>query len=154
MNDVLVAGLGNPLLGDEGIGPRVVELLRRRAGEAARVDFLDLGTPGLALLHALRARRRVVLIDCAMMGDPPGTLRRFTPPEVRSPANGAAPSLHEPDLLAVLRLAQELGQCPGEVVIFGIQPGRVEPGIGLSAVLEARLGEYVEAVAAELAGSA
>ena len=152
MNDVLVAGLGNPLMGDEGVGPRVVELLKERAGEAAEADFLDLGTPGLALLHAIRGRRRVVIVDCAMMGEAPGAIRRFTPREVRSTADGAAQSPHEPDLLAVLRLARELGECPAEVVIFGIQPQRVAPGIGLSDTLEGRLEEYGAAVAAELPG--
>jgi len=154
MNDVLVAGLGNPLMGDEGIGPRVVELLEQRAGEAVHADFLDLGTPGLALLHAISGRRRVLLVDCAMMGAPPGTLRRFTPQDVRTATDGRPGSPHEPDVLAVLRLARELGDCPSEVVIFGIQPERVQAGIGLSEVLEARLDEYVAAVAAELAGTA
>ncbi|NLW50207.1 MAG: hydrogenase maturation protease [Candidatus Brocadiaceae bacterium] len=150
ISDVLVAGLGNPLMGDEGVGPRVVDLAARRAGEPPGIDFLDLGTPGLALLHALRGRRRVVLVDCAMMGAPPGTIRRFTPAELRPAAGPGAASLHEPDLPALLRLARRLGERLPEIVIFGIQPLRIEPGVGLSPALEARLADYAGRVVAEV----
>jgi len=151
MNDALVAGLGNPLMGDEGIGARVVERLAELLDGTVHADFLDLGTPGFSLIHALRGRRRVVLVDCALMGEPPGAIRRFTPDGVRSFGGGPSPSLHEPDLLAVIRLARELDECPPEIVIFGIQPQRVAPGIGLSPALQARLDDYVATVAAELA---
>jgi hydrogenase maturation protease len=84
------------------------------------------------------------------MGEAPGAIRRFTPADVRA-VGADRPSIHEPDLLAVLRLARQLGEGPDEVVFFGIQPEQVAPGVGLSAALEARIGEYEAAVAAELA---
>ena len=151
MEPVLVAGLGNPLMGDEGVGVRVAEALQARCGLPPDVEVLDLGTAGMKLLHAIRGRRRAILVDCARMGDPPGTIRRFTERQVRSRKELAGLSLHEADLLGVLELAARLGEKPDEVVLFGIEPADLSPGEGLSEALEARLGEYVETVAAELA---
>jgi hydrogenase maturation protease len=135
-------------MGDEGIGVRVVQELAARAEEWPGVEFADLGTGGMALLHALSGRTRAVLVDCARMGDAPGTMRRFEPEQVRSAAG--PPSLHEPDLLGVLAVGRRVGQCPERVVIFGIEPARIGPVQGLSQELERRLGAYAGRVAAEL----
>ena len=150
MKPVLVAGLGNPLIGDEGVGVRVVQALQERSGLPPDVEVLDLGTAGMKLLHAIRGRRRAILVDCARMGEPPGTIRRFTEQQVRSRKELAGRSLHETDLLGVLELAARLGEKPDEVVLFGIEPADLSAGEGLSDALEARLGEYVEAVAAAM----
>ena len=152
MSDVLVVGLGNPLMSDEGVGVRLARILSERTDGAAGVEVLELGTPGLALLHVVRNRRKVVLVDCALMGEPPGAIRRFTPDEVRSAEPPGGLSLHRQDALATLELARRLGEAPDEVIIFGIQPARVEPGEGLSPALEARLEDYLDAIAAELPG--
>ena len=58
-------------------------------------------------------------------------------------------ALHEGDLLQVLRLSGDLGECPDEVVVFGIEPEQVAPGLELSPRLGGRLEEYVQAVSAE-----
>ncbi len=59
-------------------------------------------------------------------------------------------SLHEADLMQILALARQLGQAPGEIVIFGIQPERIEPGLGLSRTLMERIDEYISAILHEL----
>jgi hydrogenase maturation protease len=138
-------------MSDEGIGSRLVRELAERCGERPDVEFLDVGTgSSLRVLHAISGRRKVVFVDCAMMGEPPGSIRRFTPAEVESTKELPLLSLHEGDPLGTLRLARSLGECPGEVVIFGIQPQNVEPGRELSPELERRLADYVKAIRAEL----
>jgi hydrogenase maturation protease len=148
MKSVLVVGLGNDLMADEGIGPAVVRRVAERVPAGAEV--VDAGTRLMAALHAMAGRRKVVFVDCAFMGQAPGTLRRFGPDEVQTRKVATGPSLHEGDLLTVLRLSKELGECPPEVVIFGIEPERVGPGMELSPALARRLGEYVRNVEAEL----
>jgi hydrogenase maturation protease len=145
----VVLGLGNPLMTDEGIG---VYLLERLAESAAypSVDFIDAGTGGLAVLHCLEGRRKAVLIDCAFMEEPPGTIRRFTPEEVRSRKVLAQQSLHEADLTRVIAMARQLGQAPDEIVIFGIQPERIEPGLSLSQTLRDKADEYISTIVREL----
>lgn len=146
----VVLGLGNPLMADEGIGVRLVVRLSRLAAERPDVEFLDAGTGGLAVLHHIQGRRKAVFIDCAYMGEEPGAIRRFTPEEVHSSKTLAHQSLHEADLLRILDMSQQLGQAPDEVVIFGIQPQRIEPAMELSPVLEDRMDEYLAVLLKEL----
>lgn len=146
----VVLGLGNPLMADEGIGVRLVVQLSRLAAERPDVEFLDAGTGGLAVLHHIQGRRKAVFIDCAYMGEEPGAIRRFTSEEVHSSKVLAHQSLHEADLLRILEMSQQLGQAPDEVVIFGIQPQRIEPAMELSPVLEDRMDEYLAVLLKEL----
>jgi hydrogenase maturation protease len=150
MGSVIVAGIGNLLLTDEGVGVRVVQALQARAEEFPEVEFLDLGAAGMALLHVLAGRRKAVIVDCAFMGETPGTIRRFTPEEARSVKRLTGFSLHEGDLLQVLELARALGQAPDEIVVLGIQPADVSPGCELSSVLQAKLEECVRRVVEEV----
>ena len=149
---VVVLGLGNPLMADEGIGVYLVERLTESAAAYPAVDFVDAGTGGLSILYQIEDRRKAVLIDCAFMDEPPGTIRRFTPEEVQSRKVLAHESLHEADLMQIIVLARQLGQAPEEIVIFGIQPERVEPGMGLSRTLMEKIDEYVSAISRELGG--
>jgi hydrogenase maturation protease len=147
---VVVLGLGNPLMGDEGVGVYLIERLADSAVEYPSVDFLDAGTGGLSVLHVLEGRRKAILIDGAFMDEEPGTIRRFTPEEVRSRKVLAHQSLHEADLMRIIELARQLDQAPAEIVIFGIQPERVELGQGLSPALAQRIDEYIVRVLREL----
>ncbi len=150
MNETIVIGLGNTLMGDEGVGVRVVHALQRDAERFAGVEFVDLGSAAMRVLHAVAGRRKAVVVDCAFLGEPAGTIRRFTPEQARSRKALTGISMHEGDLLRVLELSRQLGECPADVVIFGIEPDRVAPGEQLSDVLRQRLPEYVRAVAEEL----
>ncbi len=143
-------GLGNPLMSDEGIGVHLIERLADAAADHPSVDFLDAGTGGLSVLHYMEGRRKAILIDCAFMDEPPGAIRRFTPQEVRSTKVLAHQSLHEADLIRVIEIGRQLDQAPEEIVIFGIQPERVEFGQGLSPTLKARVDEYISLILKEL----
>lgn len=135
---------------DEGIGIAVVERLRGHQDMPAGADVLDLGTGGLTVLHAIEGREKAIFVDCAMMGASPGTIRRFAPDEVRTRKVCMRLSLHEGDLISVLGIARDAGDCPDDIVIFGVQPGAVEQGEGLSPELARRMDEYVGTVISEL----
>ncbi len=151
-----MAGLGNPLRGDEGVGVRVVEALARRAGAQVGVAgpgpvaYLDLGTGGMRLIDALAGARKAVIVDCARMGRAPGAIARFTPESVRTRKPVPALSMHGGDVMAVLSLAERLGLSADEVVVFGIEPASLAYRDTLSPALAARLEAYADAVAAEL----
>ena len=147
---VVVLGLGNPLMGDEGIGVHLIERLAASGEQYPSVDFIDAGTGGLSVLHHLDGRRKAVIIDCAFMDEPPGTIKRFTPEEVRSRKVLAHQSLHEADLMRIIAMARQLGQAPEQIVVFGIQPERIQPGEELSRTLEERTDEYVSLILREL----
>jgi len=147
---VIVIGLGNTLMSDEGAGVRVVERLLDFAGRFPLVDFVDAGTGGMSILHLIGDKDKAIFIDCARMGEKPGAIRKFTPQEIKSAKVLAHRSLHEADLIKVIDLAGQLGQCPAEMVIFGIEPEVVEPGAGLSETLAGKVEHYVSVVCQEL----
>jgi len=150
MSPTVVIGLGNLLMSDEGIGVHVVRSLIAGGKPHPGVDFLDLGASGMEVLHKMAGRRKAILVDCALMGAEPGTIRRFSPDQVRSAKEVSVLSFHEGDLLDVLALSKRLGECPEEVVIFGIQPKELVPGETLSAALLERMADYEQAILAEL----
>ena len=149
MNDVVVIGLGSPLLSDEGVGVHLIKKMSTPGPYGSGVDFIDLGTAGARILHAVAGRRKAIFIDCALMGEQPGTIRRFTPDDVRSEKQLPRMSLHEGDLMQFIELSRRLGECPDDVVIFGIQPQDMSPGLELSPLLAARMDEYVKAITTE-----
>lgn len=75
---ILVLGLGNVLMGDEGVGVHVVRALEQNT-LPANVECLDGGTGGFTLLEPLQSASRVILIDAAADGNPLGTVTRTTP---------------------------------------------------------------------------
>ena len=147
---MLLIGLGNLLMSDEGIGVRLVAELEARKTVPPGVELLDMGTAGISILHQLAGHTKAVFVDCAFMGEEPGTLRRFTPEEVVTHKVQTRLSLHEGDLLNTLKLAKELGDCPEEIIIFGIEPQSVEPGLELTDALENRVEYYLQQLVEEV----
>ena len=147
-----IIGLGNPLRGDDGIGPRVVEELTRR-GLPEGVMALDMGNAGLDLLQVLEGWERVVIVDAADVGREPGQFVRFTPAQARLTEAADRFSLHHAGLGEVLALADALGLVLPEMVIFGVQPAEVGWKEGLSPAVEAMLPVLTDAVLTEIAGS-
>jgi len=149
---IAIFGLGNPLMADEGVGIKVLEALERRDDLPDRVELIDLGTAGWRLLHEVAGRRALIFVDCALMGESPGTMRRFRPEQVRSSKVRLRGSLHDGDLLSSLALAAALGKCAGEIVIFGIEPASIGPGLELTPDLAARVERYAERILREARG--
>lgn len=130
---VLVLAVGNVLLGDDGVGQEVLAQLDRLADRwGDRVEFLDGGTQGMALLGFLVGRRAVVFLDAVALGAAPGTLHRLRNQEVLTATPGARMTAHEASAGDLLRAAALVGQLPPEVVVIGVEPASLETGVGLS----------------------
>ena len=154
LKPTIVVGLGNPLMADEGIGTVLVEELSKLAlaGElpSENIEYLDGGGGGMYLLHSIAERQKVILLDCCLMGTEPGTIRRFTPDDVNSVKQMAHLSLHEVDILKVLELAKQIGQCPDDIVIFGVEPVKIEPQMHLNDAITAKIPDYIAAIKKEI----
>jgi len=137
---VLVLGLGNPLLRDDGVG---LEMLRRLAMNEAvwdgQVEFLDGGTQGLTLLSAIGGRESLVVLDAIRTGSPAGTPHVFEGREVEAFHHTRGSSAHETDARELLQTAELLGDTPGAVALVGIEPEETTTGIGLSPAVLANL---------------
>jgi hydrogenase maturation protease len=147
---VIVIGLGNTLMSDEGVGVRVVQRLLDFADKFPQVDFADAGTGGMSILHLINGKDKAIFIDCAKMGEEPGVIKKFTPREIKSTKVLSHQSFHEADLIRIVEMADQLGQCPADIIIFGIEPQSVQPGRELSKTLADRLNEYVSMICKEL----
>ncbi|MBN2513276.1 MAG: hydrogenase maturation protease [Sedimentisphaerales bacterium] len=152
---ILVAGLGNPLMADEGIGVLLVQKLallsqNQDISGYDDVEFYDGGVGGLSLLYKIENRRKVILIDCARMGTSAGTIRRFKPDEVRTIKTLEHFSLHEMDILKVLELAGQLGNAPAEVIIFGIEPKIIAFDSNLSDIIQKNVPRYLDDILNEI----
>jgi hydrogenase maturation protease len=126
----LVVGLGNPVLGDDGVGWAVAEEVERRlssegAGDqGVEVDRLSVG--GLALMERIVGYDRVVLIDAALDGRTPGTIRVCTLAEVEGRLSGHLDSAHDATLCAALDLAVRLGaRVPDDLSVVTVSARRV-----------------------------
>ena len=145
----LVIGLGNPLRGDDGIGPRVIEELHRR-GLPAGVTAVDGGTGGLDLLRILEGWERVIVVDAAEVGLEAGQFTRFTPAQAKLAETADRLSLHRTGLAEVLALANALGRPLPPIVVVGVQPQRIEWEQGLSPAVEIALPRLLEAILREV----
>ena len=154
MLPVLVLGVGNILLRDEGVGVHVVGMIEAgvAAGDLALpegVEVCDGGTLGLDLVDLVENRRKVVIIDALDADAAPATVLRFTAEDLAR-REAVDLSLHQLGLFEMLAMARYLGRAPQEVVIFGIVPKDMSPGLELSAEVAAVVPEVVRRVLAEI----
>ncbi len=143
-DDVVVIGLGNVLRSDDGVGVHLVRALAQETWPSS-VRIVDAGTPGLALLDLMEGAAHVVIVDACQLDSPPGTVRVFTPAEVRSRTEGAPLSIHQADVLGALRLGEAVG-VSAPVTLVGIQPASLEPGTELSPTLAQTLPDLLARV--------
>ena len=148
--DIIVLGIGNPLMADEGIGCRIIECFLAQAEKYPSVDFVDAGTGGMSVLHLIANRKKAIVIDCAYMEMEPGAIKKFQSDEVKTIKKLAHLSLHETDIIKVINLAKMLGQYPKQLIIFGIEPHTIEPQPALSNTLNAKINDYLTAITDEL----
>jgi hydrogenase maturation protease len=145
---ILVLGIGNILLHDEGVGVYVVEQMQKE-GVADYVELLDGGTSGADLLDHICDRQKVIVIDSVDADVEPGTILRFASENMKSNASQSI-SLHEFGIAETIDMAKQLNCAPRQVVIIGIKPKDLNPGVGLSGEMREVIPRVVKAVLAEI----
>ena len=147
---VTVVGLGNVLMGDDGLGPTVVRTLEAGFDFPPEVTVLDLGTPGLDLTPYLAGRDAVIIVDTVNATGQPGELRTYRRDELLAHAPGPRVSPHDPGLKEALLTLEFAQDAPREVLLVGIIPASVDRGTELSAAVATAIGPAVAAVLGEL----
>ncbi len=134
----VVMGVGNPLMGDDGLGIAAVAALRTRWMDSTKLVIVDGGTWGMNLLPLIEGARRLMIIDAIDRGLPPGARIELEREEIPRYL-GLKLSPHQLDLREVLALAELRGTLPEETIAIGVQPDRVELSLELSPVVAAKL---------------
>lgn len=146
---IVVIGLGNVLMEDEGVGVRAVELLESRYHLPAHVEVIDGGTTGTELLEPMRNADYLIVADAVNTGAAPGTLVRLSGDEIPAffQCKLSNHQLGLSDLLAVLTVTQ---QAPRHITIIGMVPYALNNTLGLSPATLARLEGMLDMLLAEL----
>jgi hydrogenase maturation protease len=129
MKKVLVMGIGNTLLQDDGIGVHVTELFKSSQESRANLDVLDGGTIGLSLLPEIEDADAVIIVDASEIGERPGTMKIFRDREIDQQLSGKRRSVHEVALYDLFSAAAIRGRSPKERVLIAIQPASTELGL-------------------------
>jgi hydrogenase maturation protease len=145
----VVLGVGNPLMGDDGLGIAVVAHVQSAWDEVPELRFVDGGTWGMNLLPIIEQARRLLIIDAIDRGASPGTLVTLQRDEIPR-YFGRTLSPHQLDLREVLALAELRGTLPEETTAVGIQPAAIELSLELSAEVAGALPALLDDVHARL----
>jgi hydrogenase maturation protease len=151
---ILVLGIGNVLLRDEGVGVQVVHTLESLAerGDAELppgTSLLDGGTLGLGLLPLLSDARAVLVVDAVDLGRAPGAVEVIRGHTLRRGQAGHA-SPHRVGVGDLLAAAQLMGTLPEAVALVGVQPSEIAIGLELTELVRAALPIAVETTLGEL----
>lgn len=146
---VLILGLGNVLLGDDGLGPAAIARIERDYQVPDQVRLVEGGTLGLTLLDELAQAEHVVLVDAVATDEPPGTFVRLDGEAVRDAVRDRL-SVHQVGVADLLDVARLIGCYPDSVVLLGLVPGELGLGVQRTAIVEAGLDLLVSAIVQEV----
>lgn len=146
---ILILGLGNILLQDEGLGVRAAERLAARYRLPPEVQVMDGGVMGLDLLPHLEGVTHLLITDAVQTGLPPGSLVRLEGEAIPA-ALSLKMSMHQVGLQELLALAGFQGTLPEQVVLWGLEPASLDWGLELSAPIAAQIDALVDVAVGEL----
>lgn len=146
---ILVLGLGNILLQDEGLGVRAVERMAARYRLPPDVQVVDGGVMGLDLLPYLEGVSHLLITDAVQTGQPAGSLVRLEGEAIPA-ALQVKMSMHQVGLQELMALAGFQGTLPEQLVLWGLEPASLEWGLELSAPIAAQIDALVDAAMGEL----
>ncbi len=149
-SDVLLLGIGNVLLADDGLGPRFAQTFSARRRIPPQLEVVDGGTLGLELLDRIAGRRVLLVVDAVACGGRAGDLVRLEGGELPA-VLGCGLSTHDVALADLLAAATLLDCAPVTVILHGIEPGALAVGTEFTAPVQAALPALEARVLDELA---
>ena len=142
---VLVLGVGNPIMRDDGVGQRLLEALAARMPALDGVEFIDAGTLGLMLLPRVERCSALLALDAAQFDAGPGEVRVLEGDAFDGFLKVARSSVHELGLRDLVDAARLTGSLPQRRALVGVQPAQIGWGTSLSPPVEAAVPAAVEA---------
>ena len=148
---ILILGVGNLLLSDEGVGVHVARKLMQM-DFPPQVEVLEGGTDGFALMHVLLQADRLILVDAVRGGGRPGSIYRFEIEDCPPFPDIYKTSVHQISILEVINLSGLIGATP-QTTVIGVEPNRLEMGMELSPQIEAKIPRVIQLIREEVARS-
>lgn len=148
MQKIIVLGIGNEILTDEGVGIHLIRALHQER-LPDNVELIEGGTGGMELLPLIEEADRLIVVDAVKADTEPGAIFKFTPDDINIIPPEYQVSAHQVGLMEVLHLARVMEKLP-ETVIFGIQPGKIDWGMELTPEVAEKVPRLVELVLEEI----
>ncbi len=145
---IVILGVGNLLLSDEGVGVHVANELMKMELPSG-VSVVEGGTDGFRLIDIITEADRLIVVDAVKGGGAPGSIYRFDIDEVQSCPSGFKTSVHQIGILEVINLSGLIGKIPRTTVV-GIEPKSLEMGMELSPEIKAKIPRIIELIKEEL----
>ena len=145
-----IYGIGNILMGDDGIGPAVAHYLSSNFTFETDITIEDLGTPSLDLPNYMTGYDRVIFIDAVAADAPPGTIRLYSREEIVASPPGIRISPHEPTINDALIVLDFAGGAPRDVVLIGVVPQTLDGGMTLSPAVAGAVPRVAQVVMGEV----
>lgn len=143
---ILVLGIGNTLLSDDGFGVHVIESLRQQGILASHIKLQDGGTIGLNLLPDIEYADCLIVVDAAELDGAPGLLRTFENEEMDAHLSRHKSTVHEVAMMDLLCAARLAGSEPRIRVLIAVQPQSTDWGTEPTPAIEAAIPEACKAV--------
>ena len=151
MKRVLIAGIGNILLGDDGVGPYIVRRLDSTYSFDEGVELEDLGTPALDFIDHIAGLDALIVVDSVDNGKPPGTITLYRREDLMRTASPVRMDTHSPAIAESLLAADVFfGMPPREVLLVGISAESYAAGCNLSQAVQDAVDLAVRQVLGEL----
>jgi len=145
---IVILGVGNLLLSDEGVGVHVANALMNM-NLPPEVSVVEGGTDGFRLLNVITETDRLIVIDAVKGGAESGSIYRFDIDDVRNCPVGFKTSVHQIGILEVIDLSELIGKRP-HTTIIGIEPKSLEMGMELTPEIKAKIPRVIELIFEEL----
>lgn len=150
MKKVLIGGIGNVLLGDDGVGPYAVQLLASRYEFAEGVELVDLGTPALDMIDQVSGKDVVILIDSIDTDAAAGTVHLYRKDEIMLHQPAVRMDPHSPALVDTLLSSELFGVAPKNLLLIGISAETYETSCSLSKPVRSSLEQLFVEILREL----
>jgi hydrogenase maturation protease len=148
--DVIVVGIGNRLLGDEGAGLHIIDNLSR-IPLPSNVNIIDCGCDLFDLMSSLNKPKKIIIIDAIRAGGKPGEIYRFDYSQLAT-MKEKIHSAHQVTTMEVLRLLKSIYSvlANSEIIVIGVEPKTLELGNNLSQEVEERIADVTRLVIEEI----
>ena len=146
-----IIGVGNLLLGDEGVGPHCISILLRQ-NVPDDILLFDGGTMGYGLMDVISALDALVIVDCVNGGSVPGTIYIFDAADINTVRDNYNTSVHQVGICEILDTARLIYKAP-RTTIIGVEPQKLDIGMTLSGPVSRQLDTVAKLALKEIAAN-
>jgi len=149
-NKILIMGIGNMLLSDDGFGIHVIKKLKDLQDDhqiTDNIDIVDGGAAGIDILYYMENYNTVIFIDSIKGGKEPGYIYKIIIDDMNIFKDIKITSLHDLELTSVLKIAKELNTLPNKIYLIGVEPyDYTTISMELTPLIEKRINEIIDII--------